>query len=316
MIEEKMFKDFRLEEMIINQLTSWELVLKKKGLKEATIKRKLNDIVLFYGHLQILKDNGEKVRIENINTVLFEYVQEGYFSEDNLENLGSIGYRRAIFHNIQEGFNYIYEDYFKDKKNVIENLTDKQKQILDDVSQNKYFKVTNIKDNKQTIQTKLIEELGIKVYFDENNKPYVYSHELGKLIGKRNVEVMTSLKQILNRFQSVEKSTVTETIDISMIEDSYTYKQNNNIGEKVTTTYRLSKDLVIHYILGLTGEKYSIFKFQYQSAFNYIEQEYTKLLEENMKLKESFLEMYNTLRKRNRDLLILDNNKRCKKKSA
>jgi phage regulator Rha-like protein len=311
MIDEKLLKDFMLEEMILNQLLSWELILKKKGLKEATIKRKLNDIILFYGHLNVLKDNGEKVRIENINKVLFEYVQEGFFREDNLENLGSIGYRRAIFHNIQEGFNYIYEDYFKDKKNIIEDLTDKQKQILDDVSQNKYFKVTNIKDNKQTLQTKLIEELGIKVYFDENNKPYVYSHELAELINKPHKDVMKKLRELYAKIGQRKKSSTSEYTDFTIVEDNY-----KDIQNKTMPTYKIYKDLLINYILSMNGDKYFEFKINYQTAFNFIEQEYMKLLEENMKLKENFLQMYNTLRKRNRDLLILDNNKKCKKKSA
>ncbi|RXM70334.1 hypothetical protein [Clostridium tetani] len=96
----------------------------------------------------------------------------------------------------------------------------------------------------------MIEKLGLKVYFDKDNKPYVYSHETAELLGKRNVEVMDSLKLIIDRFATVENSTLAENLDISMVEDEYVVYTNNG-GTKENTTYRLSKDLIIHYVLGV-----------------------------------------------------------------
>ena len=153
-----LLEKLNMKEMILTQLSSWELILKKRGLAESTVNRKINDIGQFYMHLTTLKENPDGVKIYNINNILFEYVRDGYFSYSNLENEGTYGYRRAIYHNIQEGLNYIYEGYFKNKKNIINDLTDGQKEILDDISKNKWFKVIDIKDNKHTIQTKLIEE--------------------------------------------------------------------------------------------------------------------------------------------------------------
>jgi hypothetical protein len=98
-----------------------------------------------------------------------------------------------------------------------------------------------------------------------------------------------------------------------MVEDVYVTEISNS-GTKKNTTYRLSKDLVVNYVLGLTGEKFSDFKFEYQSAFNYIEKQYNKLLIENGKLKESFYKMYNEIRIRNRELLISDKKDKINKK--
>lgn len=45
-------------------------------------------------------------------------------------------------------------------------------------------------------------------------------------------------------------------------------------------------------------------KMDYISAFNFIEEEYNRILEKHAKLKQSFLKMYNTIRKENRDLML------------
>lgn len=117
---------------------------------------------------------------------------------------------------------------------------------------------------------------------------------------------MKAIREILNRydvFAKEQKIALAENLDISMVEDIYTVCTNNG-GTKENTTYRLSKDLIIHYVLGLNGEKYAKFKFEYQSAFNFIEEEYNRILEKHARLKQSFLKMYNTIRKENRDLLL------------
>jgi phage regulator Rha-like protein len=231
---------------------------------------------------------------------------------------GTSPYRQNIYHNIAEGLNYIYEGM--EKNIIIKPLTEDQKEVLNDISRNKWFRVCSIKEDEfdsfyDSLQVQLIEKLGIKVYFDENNKPYVFSHEVAKLVNKRNVEVMDSLRLTIERFAKVENSTFAETLDISMVEDKY-ISETNNKGTKENITYRLSKDLIMNYILGLNGEKFTTFKFQFQSAFNYIEQQYNKLLIENGKLKESFYKMYNEIRIRNRELLISDKKDKINKKIA
>ncbi|EKS4345170.1 Rha family transcriptional regulator [Clostridium botulinum] len=311
MKNKEFLEKLNMKEMISTQINSWELMLKKKGLKDKTIERKLNNLIYFYMHLTTLRKDKEKIKIDNISDIAFEYVRDGYFSEDNIDNEGCYGYRRNIYCNLREGFNFIYQGYFKNKIEVINDLTEEQKEVLEGVSKNKWFNVVGIKDDKETIQTKIIEELGLKVYFDENNKPYVLSHETAELIGKKHKDVIKSIRLILDRFARAKKIALVENVDISMFEDNYTYNTNNG-GTKDVITYRLSKDLVINYILGMSGDKYFDFKIKYQSAFNYIEQEYKKILEEHSTLKDSFLKMYNDIRKRNRDLLIKEHNKKAK----
>jgi hypothetical protein len=53
------------------------------------------------------------------------------------------------------------------------------------------------------------------------------------------------------------------------------------------------------------------FKMKYIDAFNYIEQEYNESIKRYAELKESFLKMYNYMRKQNRDLLVEYKNKRA-----
>lgn len=54
----------------------------------------------------------------------------------------------------------------------------------------------------------------------------------------------------------------------------------------------------------INGEKYSLFKFQYQAAFNYIEEEYKRSVQKYAELKEAFYKMYNDVLKRNRELFM------------
>lgn len=290
--------DFNLSEMVLTQLSSWELVLRKKGLANSTIDRKIKNIGLFFIHLEKIKNNKMDIKISNISEILYEFVRDGYFSTDNIDNEGTVGYRRNIYQNIREGFQYIYEDMFGGKE-VIKELSKNQIETLDEVSKNKWFKICSLKNDKHTIQTKLLEELGIRIYFDENENPYALSHELAELIDKKHKDIMKSIRLIIERFGRRKKSPTSEHVDFSVFEETYTDCQN-----KTVTTLRLYKDILINYILGLNGDKYFDFKVDYQSAFNYIEQENARLLQENMQLKESFLEMYNQIRKRNRDLLI------------
>lgn len=299
-----------MKELVATQLHSWELVLRKKNLVQSTIDRKIKNVSDFYIHLMQLRKNNNKITKNNINQIAFEYVRDGYFSEDNIDNTGSYGYRRNIFYNIKEGFNYIYEGMFN-KKEVIKELNDKQKEHLDTISQNKFFRVTGIKDDKETLQTKLIEELGIKVYFDKDNLPYVYSHELAELLDKKHKDTMKKIRDIRDKFNQRKKSPVNENVNFTIITGFYI----DSKGEQ-RPTYKVYKDILINYILGMNGDKYFDFKIKYQSAFNYIEQEHNRLLKEYADLKDSFLTMFNDIRKRNRDLLIIEHNKKAMKRKV
>jgi len=283
----KFREDLKLKFAIERQIFNYELILRSKGLKEATIDRKITNIYQFYSKLMAMRNNKYDVKYYNISQILFNYVRDGYFSETNIENTGTYPYRISIFNTIKEGMNYIYEKLNKDNKIIINDLTDEQKEILTEISKNKFFKCIGIKSNKDSIQLQIIKNLGIKIYFDEDEKPYVFSHELSELIGKNNKDTMTALRLIIDRFAKAKNFSLAENLDISTVEDKYITKTNNG-GTKENTTYRVSKDLTIHYILGLSGEKYSKFKFEYQAAFNYIENEHDRLLEENAKLKETF----------------------------
>lgn len=307
--------DFLYKQMMINQLYSWELFLRKRELKEATIDRKLRNAIYFYVHMTNLRKNKIKATKDNLSKIAFEFVRDGYFSNENIDNEGSATYRRSIYSDIREAFNFIYEGHFKETNDVIKELTDEEKELLDDISKNKFFKIVvkQNNDNYYDIQSKLIEDLGIKVYFDENGKAYILSHELAELIGKSNKDVMKSLRTILDRLQERKFSPLYQSLDFTMVEDNYTYSINNG-GSKKVVTYRIYKDLLINYILGLTGDKYFDFKVNYQSAFNYIEEEFNKQLKLNSQLKEDFLRMYNDIRKTNRELLINKVNKDLKKK--
>ena len=313
---EKLLGESQFKEMIVTQLLSWELVLQKKKLTEKTIERKIKNILDFMVYLNNarLGDKNKRVKASEMNTICFEFVRDGFFSEDNIENCGIQSYRENIYYNIMTGINYIYENYFKDRELIINPLSDEQREILQEVSHNKWFKIGNIKENEKenfydSLQVKLIEQLGIKVYFDDNNKPYVLSHELGQVIDKKNDRVLKDIRTLLDKIGLVKIDESSKYVDITMVEDFYINEQN-----KKQPTFRLHKDLLFMYILGLTGQSIIEFKMKYIGAFNYIEQEYNRLLIENSKLKESFYNMYNEIRKRNRDLLVVEHNKKAKKK--
>lgn len=313
----KFINELQLKEMVTTQLLSWELTLKQKGLSQATIDRKIRNIGLFYHYMTIerLNSKDKKLKVDRMSDLAFELVRDGYFSEDNIENEGTYGYRQNIYSNIRSGINYVYEDYFQDRTEVIKELTLEQKEILNDVSKNKWFKVNGIHKTEESIneniQVRLIEQLGIKVYFDEFNKPYILTHELADIINKTNKDIMRAIRNLLKEINERNFAPVAKATDFNMFEDIY----KDSKGEE-RPTLRLHKDLLFMYILGLTGKQIVEFKMKYIDAFNYIEEEYNKLLIENAQLKESFLNMYNEVRKRNRDLLILDNNKKCAKKKA
>lgn len=303
MSKKKFRDDLKLKKVILKQMVDYEMILRAKKLKQATIDRKMSDIQQFYIKLYVMRENKYHTTYYNISNILFNYIRDGNFSDTNLENCGTYGYRVSIYNNIKDGMNYIYEKLFKEKDCIINNLTDEQKEILNEISKNKWFKCIQHEDDTESIQTELIKQLGIKVYFDNNNKPYTLSHELAELTNKNNKDVMKALRLIIDKFAKAKNFALAENLDISMIEDKYITETNNG-GTKENVTYRLTKDLTIHYILGLTGEKYSKFKFEYQAAFNYIEKEHDRLLEENAELKRTFLKMYNDMRIENRDLLL------------
>lgn len=312
----KFSKGKNMKELVYNGVISWEYTLKSKKLADSTIDRKIKDIGMFYEFL--VKQRNEKnihIKGSNITDILFEYIKDGFFNISNLENEGTCGYRRAIYHNIQEGFNYIYDKYFENKIKIIDDLTEDRKEMLDDISRNKFFKNGNLENknenNKDTIQTKLIKELGLKVYFDEENKPYVLSHELAE-----NIE--TEAKHVNEKIKILAEKTHGRNTDyenFSVIEDNYINSRNQN-----QTTYKVYKDMVFLYLMETTAkgnkkDNLLQWKMDYITAFNYIEEEHNKLLEKYANLKDSFLTMYNLMRLRNRELLVIDHNKKAKAKS-
>jgi Rha family phage regulatory protein len=315
-MNKKFLDELRFKELIGTQITSWELNLKHKGLCQSTIDRKVNNLGLFYCYLnkERLNSRTKNIKFEKVDSLAFDFVYQGFYNINNADNEGSYEYRANIYHNIREGINYIYEDYLKDKAEIIHKLTEEQKDALQDISKNKWFRVDGLFRNDESvnenIQIRLIQELGIKVYFDKENKPYVLSHELAELIGKESKIVLRDIRKIVQEINEYNFVPVAKSTDFNMFEDLYVDSKNEK-----RPTYRLYKDLMLKYILGMNGKKFGKFQMEYIDAFNYIEEEYKRLLEENARLKESFLNMYNQIRKRNRELLIVDHNKKCKKAS-
>lgn len=287
--------NLQLGQNIINQFDSFELILKKKGLKEKTIQTKLTHSGVFMLMMANRHSQGMIPKPNDISDIVYDYVVNGFFSND-IENLGTMSYRQQIYSNIIEFLNYAFEDMGFNWSN---KLTQEQKDVLSDVSQNKFFKVNCDRNTNHTMQTKLIEELGIKVYFDEDNKPYVLSHELAETIGKRNADVNRDIRNLLNKIGQRNFAPTSKVTQFTMVEDIY-----NDCQNKEVKTYRIYKDLLLVYVLGLTGSAIIEFKMKYIDAFNYIEQEHTRLLKEHGELKDSFLSMFNRLRKENRDLLL------------
>lgn len=311
-----LLKDLEFNEMLCTQINSWELVLQKKGLKEKTIDRKRKNLLDFFIHLNTIKlGRKDRIKFTELNKIVFEYIRDGYFGVgENLDNEGTSPYRQNIFHNIAEGLNYIYEGMEKDL--IIKPLTEDQKEVLNDISKNKWFRVCSIKEDEQenfydSLQVQLIEKLGIKVYFDSNNLPYVFSHELSEIINKPNNKLMRDIRDLEKKIGLSKIGQSSEYGMFTSVEDTYINSQN-----KTQPTYRLYKDLLLMYLLGLTGQDIIEFKVKYIEAFNYIEKQYNKLLIENGKLKESFYKMYNEIRIRNRELLISDKKDKINKKIA
>lgn len=299
MSKKKFREDLKLRYSIEQQIFSYELILRAKKLKQATIDRKIFNIYQFYSKLTTMRENKYDIKYYNISNILYNYVRDGYFSNDNIENTGTYAYRVQIYDSIRDAWNYIYQRLNKDKENIIDELTKEQKEELTEISKNKFFKCAGIKDNKNSIQIQLIEKLGIKIYFDENEKPYALSHEVAELINKNTSETNRAIKSLMNKIGLCNFAPSSEYVDITMIEDTYINSQN-----KEQPTYRLHKDLLLLYLLGLTGKEIIEFKLKYIAAFNYIEQQHDKLLEENAELKKTFFKTYNNMRLENRDLLL------------
>ena len=317
MVNKKFINELQLKEMVTVQLNGWELLLKHKGRSQQTIDRKISNVGMFYMYLTRVRNNTKKrnISVNQMNDLAFDFICNGYFSDSNIENEGCYEYRLNIYNNIREAINYVYEDYFKDRKEIIKPLTEEQKEILKDISKNKWFKVNGYERTEENlnenIQVKLLEELGIKVYFDADNKPYALSHELAELIRKEKSKVRRDMEELSNKIGLAKIGQSSEYLDITTVEDFYINSQN-----KQQPTLRLYKDILLLYVLGLTGKDIIEFKLKYIQAFNYIKEQHNKLLIENAELKKSFLNMYNEVRKRNRDLLIHEHNKKCNKKKA
>lgn len=299
----------------IQRINSWELMLRHKRLAEGTIKRKMNHIQDFWIHIAMQRDTNP-VNWDNVNDVLFTYLRDGLFADNNEENYGCFGHRKNIHYDIKESFEWICEPYKSvESYQPIYDLTNSQLHILETISKNKYYKTINnqifggkVQDG---LQVKLMKDLGIKVYFDKDDKPYVLSHELAELISKNHKNTMRDVRKIIEKLQELKIEPLQKSLDISMVEDTYSYNTNNG-GTKEVATYRLSKDLVIHYVLGLNGEKYSTFKFEYQAAFNYIEQEYMKILKKYAEVKKAFIDSYNKMSKEN--MLMLNGHETLNKR--
>lgn len=317
MVKKNFINELQLKEMVIVQLNGWELLLRHKGRSQQTIDRKISNVGMFYIYLTRVRSNTKRknINVDQMNDLAFDFICNGYFSDTNIENEGCYEYRLNIYSNIREAINYVYEGYFKDRKEIIKPLTEEQKEILKDVSKNKWFKVSGYEraeeNLNENIQVRLLEELGIKVYFDNDNKPYALSHELAELIGKGTSETNRGIKDLSKKIGLCNFAPSSESIDITVLEDKYINSQN-----KKQPTLKLYKDILLMYLLGLTGKDIIEFKLKYIQAFNYIEEQHNKLLIENAELKKSFLNMYNEVRKRNRDLLIYEHNKKCNKRKA
>ena len=290
-------KEFRQSDMILNQLQSYRNVLDKTDLANSTVLKKMGDLGEFIVHMDDTRLNTGKVRYDNIDDLLYNYVLNGYYTSDSI-NVGTIGYRRAVHKNIRDGLNYIYEGLVEG--DVVKKLSKEQIEVLDEISINKFFKGStdrDVVDDNYTIQTKLIEDLGIKVYFDDNDKPYVLSHELSEVIGKENKIINRALKNLLENIEGCNFVPVEKSTNFTMVEGFYSVerKVGKNIGVSNEVTYRISKDLLFMYLLGLTGKDIVIFKMKYIDAFNYIEEEHKRLMKRHMELKKAFLDMYNSI---------------------
>ena len=295
----KRLQTMQENKMLNRQLLSYLLHLESKKLANSTIKRKMTDIMEFIFHLDELRKAENEVTWDNINDIVFTYVRDGYFTTEDLD--GSYGYRRSIYSNIRQGMNYIYED-MQDEK-IVKELDPEQKEILEEISKNNWFRCSgnkNTGDVNNSIQTQLIEKLGLKVYFDEDNKPYVLSIDLAE-------NIQTQAKHINEKLKILEQKSHGRHFDHGkFIVAEETYINTRNQKQK---TYRIYKDMLFLYLMDTTAQgskKNNLlqWKMDYISAFNFIEEEYNKALEKYVRLKQSFLKMYNVIRKENRNLIL------------
>jgi phage regulator Rha-like protein len=323
---EKLLGESQFKEMITTQLISWELSLKRQELSDKTIERKIKNILAFYTYLTTARTNNKNKRIkaDEMNSLAFEFVRDGLFNDDNIDNDGSKNYRENIYYNIMTGINYIHESYFKDRETIINPLTDEQREVLEEISHNKFYRFAVEKENAEekyydSLQLKILKELGIKLYFDENKNPFAYSHELAEILHKDKNKLLRDIRDLDKKINESHQSNfgqVERTIDFTMVKDTYEVERQvgNNKGKTNEVTYRLYKNLLLMYILGLTGKEIVEFKMKYIKAFDYVEEEIKRHIEEKAQLKKAFYDMYNEIRKRNRDLLVSDFNKKVKSK--
>jgi phage regulator Rha-like protein len=220
------------------------------------------------------------------------------------------------------GINYIYENYFKDRDTIINPLTNEQREVLEEISHNKFYRFAVEKENAEekyydSLQLKILKELGVIIHFDENKNPFAYSHELAELLNKSKDRILKDLRTLDKKIDNIDSDNFDEvdrTVDFTMVEDFYEVerKVGNNIGASKEKTYRVYKNLLLMYILGLTGAEIVTFKIKYIKAFDYVETEIKKHIEEKAQLKKAFYDMYNEIRKRNRDLIVVTHNKKAK----
>ena len=292
------------QKFIANQLIQYNQEQLYKGNQQETIDRKIDQFTDFLVYAYSV----EKLTKETVTPKLFNYVYNGSYGKVNVQsNTGTKQYRKSIYNNIREILNFIFLS--TDGREVVTPLTQEQNDLLDDVNINNWFRVDDSRttNNMQdSIQVSLIKELGIKVYFDEDNQPYVLSHELAELIGKGNNKVMRDIRKILVSIDESKNGHIEEYSNFSIKTDTYKVKKKvkNNTGYEDIETYRIYKDLLLFYVLGLNGDKYVEFKMKYISAFNYIEQQYMDYIAERMKIKDGFYKIYNDLRAENAKLIL------------
>lgn len=290
----------KAQQLITNQLIQYNQEQLYKGNNQQTIDRKTEQFIDFMSYSYQI----EELTKENVSQKLFSYVYNGSYGKVNIPiNTGTKQYRKSIYSNIREILNFIFLS--TNGKEIIPPLTQEQNDLLDDVNINNWFRVDDARNTynmQDSIQIELIKQLGIKVYFDEDNQPYVLSHELAKLIGKDNNKIMRDIKNISKNINKIGHANFGQSSEnglFTMVEDTYINSQN-----KKQPTYRLYKNLLLMYVLGLNGEKYIKFKIKYIEAFDYIEQQYMNYMAERMKIKDGFYKIYNDLRAENAKLLL------------
>jgi hypothetical protein len=132
----------------------------------------------------------------------------------------------------------------------------------------------------------------------------VYSHELADNLKIENKHIREKINKLLDEFHSRNFDRELKCSLFKALEDIYTNTRNQE-----QKTYKIYKDMLFLYLMDTTAQGSKRldlieFKMKYIDAFNYIEQEYNKSLQKYIELKESFLKMYNYMRKQNRDILI------------